>query len=76
MDTIQRIKKIMSRIFRLPEDCISEQSSMDNVPGWDSLAHITMIIAVEEEFGVSLDAKEASQACSVAKIISIIERRS
>jgi len=75
MDTLQRIKKIMGRVFRLPENNITEQSSADNIPGWDSLAQITLIIAIEQEFGISLTAAEAAQACSVDKILSFLEKR-
>lgn len=54
MNTSERIKKIMSVIFETPIESINENSSSDNIENWDSLHHLNLIVALEEEFGVSI----------------------
>lgn len=49
-----RIIQVMSAVFELPQDAINENSSTDNLENWDSLRHLNLILALEEEFGVSI----------------------
>lgn len=49
-----RIIQVMSAVFELPQDAINENSSTDNLENWDSLRHLNLIPALEEEFGVSI----------------------
>lgn len=42
----------------LPPDSLSEATSPDNTPEWDSLAAITLVEMIESEFAVRLGARE------------------
>ncbi|MBL7903274.1 MAG: acyl carrier protein [Bacteroidia bacterium] len=53
-----RIKQVMSVVFEVPLDSINENSSTDNLENWDSLRHLNLILALEEEFGVSIPDEE------------------
>jgi len=53
-----RIKQVMSAVFEVPLDSINENSSTDNLENWDSLRHLNLILALEEEFGVSIPDEE------------------
>lgn len=53
-----KIKQIMSNIFRIIEDEINEESSTENIENWDSLNHINLIISIEEQFAVSISEDE------------------
>ena len=50
-----RIKTVMSAVFNLDVNTISRISSPDNIENWDSLKHMNLIIALEEEFGIEFD---------------------
>ena len=47
----ERIIDIMSRVLEQP---ITEDSSIDNVEGWDSLKHMNLIGAIEKEFNIRI----------------------
>ncbi len=53
-----RIKQVMSAVFELPLESINEDASTDNLDNWDSLRHLNLILALEEEFGVSIPDEE------------------
>lgn len=53
-----RLKKCMASVFGIEEDVISDETSMDNMETWDSLRHINLIIALEQEFGISFPDEE------------------
>ena len=43
----ERVKQIIAEIIGIELECIDEQTSPDNVPDWDSLKHMQIIIAEE-----------------------------
>jgi acyl carrier protein len=53
-----RIKQVMSVVFEVPLDSIGDDASTDNIDNWDSLRHLNLILALEEEFGVSIPDEE------------------
>ena len=42
----------MSGVLNIPHKDINEETSPDNVESWDSLKHMNLIVALEEEFEV------------------------
>lgn len=66
----QKVKKIMSQIFRVAEDHIREDASSLTIDSWDSLAHMNLIAALEEEFGVQFQDQEIIQMTSFEAILS------
>jgi len=50
-----RIKKVMVDVFNIDIESINNNSSPDNIENWDSLKHMNLIVALEEEFGVEFD---------------------
>ena len=71
----QKLKQIMSNLFEIEEDEITDESSIDNIENWDSLKHINMIIAIEEEFGISIDEEEMVEMTSFVDIKRILRDR-
>lgn len=68
----QKLKQIMSNIFGIEEEEITDDSSMDNIEKWDSLKHINLIIAIEEHFGISIDEDEMVEMTSFTEIKRIL----
>ena len=44
------IKNVMSAVFEIPSEEINDKSSPDKIELWDSLKHMNLVIALEEEF--------------------------
>ena len=47
-----RIKNVMSAVFEVSPYQINYESSPDTIETWDSLKHMNLIIALEEEFKI------------------------
>ncbi len=56
-------------------DEINENSSPDTVKNWDSLQHMNLILALEEEFKISFSDKEIVEMLSVGIIIETLKER-
>ena len=67
-----RIKNVMSAVFEIPEEQIKDNSSPDTIESWDSLKHMNLIIALEEEFEVEFTDNEIFEMMNYSLIKSII----
>ncbi|MFZ4590384.1 MAG: acyl carrier protein [Ignavibacteria bacterium] len=57
-DIKKSIIKVMSAVFEIPAEEINENSSIDNIQSWESLKHLNLILALEEEFEISIPDEE------------------
>ena len=68
-----RIRTVMAEALRLPADRIGADAAIGTVPNWDSTAHMRMMIALEDEFGIELDESRMVEMTSFAKIRGTVE---
>ena len=68
----ERIKNVMSAVFEIPEEQIKNDSSPDTIGSWDSLRHMNLIVALEDEFKVELTDDEILDMMNYKSIESII----
>lgn len=74
-------KEIYAKLEEIFEDVFDEkvtltsETTAEDVEDWDSLSHITLISAVEEEFGIKFKMKEVSAMKNVGEMVSIISER-
>ncbi len=67
------IRVIMAQALRLPVERIGPDAAIGTVPNWDSTAHMRMMIALEDAFGIDLDESRMVEMTSFAKIRSVVE---
>jgi len=67
-----KVYHIVSEIFGVPIDEIDEHTSANIISSWDSLAHLNLILALEEEFNVDFLPREVSEMLSVRAILTIM----
>jgi acyl carrier protein len=46
-----------------------------DVDGWDSLAHVRLLLTVERKFGIKFNAVEAGKLKNVGELIELIESK-
>ena len=66
-----KIKEVMSAVFEIPIESIADDASSDNIENWDSLRHLNLILALEEEFGVSIPDEEVGNLVNY-KLIELV----
>ena len=67
----EKIKNVMSAVFEVPFNEITEDSSSDNIESWDSLKHLNLILALEEEFDINIPDEEVGNLINY-KLIELI----
>ena len=70
-----RIKDVMSAVFEISTDKINDKSSPDTVQSWDSLKHMILIIALEEEFEIIFSDDDIVNILSFDSFRSIIKEK-
>jgi acyl carrier protein len=66
-----KIKQVMSAVFEVPIESIADDASSDNIENWDSLRHLNLILALEEEFGISIPDEEVGNLVNY-KLIELV----
>jgi acyl carrier protein len=74
-DLRQRLSACFSSIFPDLSDKEIPLATMNSVDGWDSLATVTLIAVVEEEFGVQVSPDDLEQFASFELIVDYLQRR-
>ena len=67
-----RLSEIVEDILELEPEDVSEDLSQENCDEWDSLAQMTLMVSVENEFGVKFNAKEMAELKSVKSILDFL----
>jgi acyl carrier protein len=69
-----RVLTLMSNVFAVPLESLNEDSSFDTIEQWDSLQHMNLIFALEEEFGLTMDDEVVADLTSVKSILEVLEK--
>jgi len=70
----ERLNAVFQDIFDNHEIKVSDSTTAKDVPGWDSLTHISLLSAIEDEFDMSFSMGEAVKMKNVGDMVAIIER--
>jgi acyl carrier protein len=69
---LEEIRPIFVEVLGEKAASISEKTSAGDVEGWDSFAHITIVVAVEEKYAVSFTTEELGQMTCVGDFINAL----
>jgi acyl carrier protein len=59
------VEKIFAEVFGLPESSIDDGLKLSAIATWDSMAHMQLIVALEESFKVQFSGDEIADMKSV-----------
>jgi len=54
---------------------LAEETTANQVPGWDSLSHVRIICAVEKEFGVRFKSLEVVRLSNVGQLQDLVDKK-
>ncbi len=69
MDVQEKVIQVLVNILQVSPEEISTKTTSDDVEKWDSMNHINMILALEQEFGIRYDEEQVVSMLSVGGII-------
>jgi acyl carrier protein len=73
-DIRERVTRCFSNVFPdLPEDEIPRASTA-SLPAWDSVAHVTLLSSIAEEFGEPFEIEDYEELVSFPLIVDRLEK--
>jgi acyl carrier protein len=69
------LTEIFNDVFMVDDMKLTPGLSAQDVPGWDSLKQIEIMVSVEERFGVKLNTKEIDALQNVGDLAAVIARK-
>lgn len=72
-DTRARLEPLMQRLFSDPDLRLEPGMGPGDLPGWDSLAHATLLLEVERLVGRRLPGAALARARTVADLAALLE---
>jgi acyl carrier protein len=72
MDLATRMRDLFLKALDLPADTDVANLRFREHPQWDSLGHMSLVVAIEDEFGVELDTDQLIAMNSFPKAVETV----
>jgi len=72
---LSRVLAIAADVFEVSEASLETASSPDTIVSWDSLHHLSFVVALEQEFGIQFSPEEIEQLLSIEFTAVLIEEK-
>ena len=72
---LELIQKTFQEVFQVEPNQIHLDTTVENLPEWDSLRHLELVTKLEENLGHKFSMGEIVELNSIAKILEIVEQK-
>ena len=72
----QRLNDVFHSVFFDDSIRVTAETTAQDIPNWDSVAHVGLITAVEAEFGLEFTTREAKSLATVGDFVRLIATKS
>lgn len=74
-DVGSQVRQTAADVFAVPPASVDESSSPDTIQAWDSLKHLELVLALEQQFGITFDPEEIAEMLSLEIVIDFVRER-
>jgi acyl carrier protein len=74
-DTLTRVNTIFCDVFNDPALVVSRRTSAKDIPDWDSIMHVSLVVTVEKAFGIRFSSSEVGGVQNVGELVDLIDSR-
>jgi acyl carrier protein len=74
-DVVDRLTEVFRVTFGDEAIVLDPAMTADDVEAWDSVSHITLIYAIEDEFGIKFSTRDLEGLACVGDLIDVVKRR-
>lgn len=75
MSVIDELKTIFEMVFDQTGLVVTPETTSNDVEGWDSMSHVTMLLAVEDHFGIEFKSFEIANLKNVGALVALVEKK-
>ena len=70
-----KLKTVILKELKLEEFDIQDETRADQVPGWDSLNHINVILAIEKDYNLRFKGVEVLRCKNIGDLQKLIDSK-
>jgi len=70
-----KLQDIFRDFFDDEDIVLTDETTADDIDGWDSLTHVQLIVAVEKAFSVKFSTVEVMKLKNVGEFAALIEKK-
>ncbi len=71
----QQVTRAMADVFDVPANEVSSETTPETLEAWDSINHLSLVMALEQTFGIAFELDEIPELTTVDAIVGAIEKR-
>jgi acyl carrier protein len=75
MSISERVRAIAADVLVIDPGLLTDESSPEDFDVWDSVQHLSLVLALEEQFGLQFEPEEIDRMRSIGGIVRIVEGR-
>ncbi len=75
MTLLDRVRQEVAATLNVPLASVTEQTAADNLPAWDSLGHVNLMMSIEQAFDIQLDVDDFPRLTSVSSIVQHLSQQ-
>lgn len=69
------IGSIFCNLFLIEPEMIHDKLNPDDVKNWDSMQHLNLVVALEEEFDIRISPEESTEMLTFGLIVLLVEEK-
>ena len=69
------IRKVIAEVLGINSSVLSEDTTIGDLPGWDSFHHLQIISNIEQKFGFQFNADDLISFGNIKDIVNAVEKR-
>jgi acyl carrier protein len=70
-----KVRRLASELFDVPAGDITAESSPAALENWDSVQHLNLVLALEEEFGVKFEPEDMEKMQSIGQAVQVVSSK-
>lgn len=75
LQLFERVRGIAADVLQVPAAQITQESSTENMDSWDSVHHLNLVLALEQEFDLQFEPEEMDQMHRISHIVTVLENK-
>jgi acyl carrier protein len=71
----KRLEAVVRGVFPIDAAAIDENWTSDDIPAWDSVGHLNLIVEIEKRFAVKIEVEEMFEIVRLGDIARLLQRK-
>ena len=71
----ENVQNLLAEAIQVPPDMVTPDLAFGDLPQWDSLGHMEVMMRLEEKYGIEISADTIAELISIPEICNYLQER-